>query len=923
TPLPFHSSLFPMGGAILHPPVPLLPSCPLFLSCSLLLAAVHAHTRNRLQLIVFFPCASLDFRKKYKRHIQGVFQNLPQLGPHTNRKVSLQENYVELLLKRRPDLPKRGHEMMAVERKHREMKNSPEDGPEVDLENLFHPYPEGENSKTVLLLGPSGVGKTTATWKFMLDWASDKLWPTKFEYAFYISCNTLQCGPKLMSAMEMILNSCPLGTVSMEDVLANQESLLLIVDGFEDLKLCDDPADTLDKDPHQKQKVVNLLMGLLKKKIFPKCHLLVTTRPMGVRPLLKCLRSPLLVDVLGFDPIHRQEYFHRFFQNTGQANQIFVLVQRNETLFRMCFLPATCWVIGSIFQQNPQAELLQNIPETATLTEIHLHLLLTFLGTNSKPSHLEDLCSLAKDGILQRRLVFHEEELKERGLDCYLTSDPPSASQEVFCQDVQVETLYKFIHLGFQEFFAALFYMLDTETTRTPYEDLFGDQKECNSKYLMLIHFLYGLSNVERMSVLQESWSFKLSKTEVWPELLRWVDQEAKAHSFKREEDLLELCHCVYEMKDSVFARKAMKNFFLQPKVTWTLGAKLKVIKRTLLAYLTKLPLCHTPLGHHIATVHLVIIGSYNSTEKGDLGPFFTLMTIAGDHQNPDTCSTWRLFLCLPISSMSVFVCLPNFHRLNRCGLSPTACKDLTPITMANTRLTSLDLGENPLEDSGVSCLCEWLLQPTCPLQKIFLLGTVPEKYNTGNIYLIITCLDISKNCICSVLEKCKNTIEEDVTKQFFRLCRNGQISLSLSSIYHSLSLSSIYLYLSIYLSIYLSNRSLIFRLSGKVCLGWLPSCNLTAAVCRPLSQVLESGSSLLELHLGANLLGDGGAKQLCQGLDHPSSRLQRLIILIFQSEKQKFIKRLKRLEGGLDARWISECHIACSDTLVFQREPV
>uniref|UniRef100_A0A8C5WVC2 NACHT domain-containing protein n=1 Tax=Laticauda laticaudata TaxID=8630 RepID=A0A8C5WVC2_LATLA len=689
--------------------------------------------------IVFFPCASLDFRKKYKRHIQGVFQNLPQLGPHTNRKVSLQENYVELLLKRRPDLPKRGHEMMAVERKHREMKNSPEDGPEVDLENLFHPYPEGENSKTVLLLGPSGVGKTTATWKFMLDWASDKLWPTKFEYAFYISCNTLQCGPKLMSAMEMILNSCPLGTVSMEDVLANQESLLLIVDGFEDLKLCDDPADTLDKDPHQKQKVVNLLMGLLKKKIFPKCHLLVTTRPMGVRPLLKCLRSPLLVDVLGFDPIHRQEYFHRFFQNTGQANQIFVLVQRNETLFRMCFLPATCWVIGSIFQQNPQAELLQNIPETATLTEIHLHLLLTFLGTNSKPSHLEDLCSLAKDGILQRRLVFHEEELKERGLDCYLTSDPPSASQEVFCQDVQVETLYKFIHLGFQEFFAALFYMLDTETTRTPYEDLFGDQKECNSKYLMLIHFLYGLSNVERMSVLQESWSFKLSKTEVWPELLRWVDQEAKAHSFKREEDLLELCHCVYEMKDSVFARKAMKNVH-------DLDLRTQLL---------------TKLDFDALLFCLSAAEALNS----------------GDHQNPDTCSTWRLFLCLPISSMSVFVCLPNFHRLNRCGLSPTACKDLTPITMANTRLTSLDLGENPLEDSGVSCLCEWLLQPTCPLQSLR-----------------------------------------------------------------------------------------------------LPSCNLTAAVCRPLSQVLESGSSLLELHLGANLLGDGGAKQLCQGLDHPSSRLQRLI---------------------------------------------
>ncbi|XP_060540390.1 NACHT, LRR and PYD domains-containing protein 3-like isoform X1 [Pantherophis guttatus] len=678
-----------------------------------------------------------DLRKKYKRHIREVFQNLPQLVPHSNRKVTLQENYVELLLKRRPELPKRDHEMMAVERKHREMKNHPENGLKVDLENLFHPHPEGENSKTVLLLGPSGTGKTTATWKFMLDWASDKLWLTKFAYAFYISCNALRCGTKLMSTMEMILNSCPPGIVSMEDILANQDNLLLIVDGFEDLKLSDVPADTLDKDPHQKQEVVSLLIGLLKKKIFPKCHLLVTTRPMGVSPLLKCLRSPLLVDVLGFDPVHRKEYFHRFFQNMKQANQIFELVQRNETLLSMCFLPATCWVIGSIFQQNPQAEFLQEIPETATLTEIHLHLLLSFLGTNSRPSHLEALCSLAKDGILHRTMTFHEEELKERGLDYYLTSDSPSASRKVFHQDIQVKTLYRFTHLSFQEFFAALFYLLDTEeTTGTPSRDLseaFGDQKERTSRYLVLIRFLYGLSNVERMSVLQKSWSFKLSRTKVWPELLRWVGQEAKAHSFKREEVLLELCHCIYDMKDAVFAQRAMKDVH-------------DLDLRTQL--LTKL----------------------------DFKALSFCLSVA------EVLNSVRLSGC-EFGRQRFQHLLPGFLKsseiqLNRCGLSPTACKDLTPIAMTNARLTSLDLGENPLEDSGFSYLCEWLLQPTCPLQSLR-----------------------------------------------------------------------------------------------------LPSCNLTAAVCGPLSQVLESGSSLLELNLGANPLGDIGAKQLCQGLKPPSSRLQRLIL--------------------------------------------
>ncbi|XP_039211330.1 NACHT, LRR and PYD domains-containing protein 3-like isoform X1 [Crotalus tigris] len=677
-----------------------------------------------------------DRKKKYKRHIRQVFQNRSQLGPQPNPKVTFQETYVDLLLKRRPALPKTGHEIMAVERKYWEMKTHPEDGLNVDLENLFHPDPEGENSKTLLLLGPSGVGKTTATWKFMLDWASDKLWQTKFDYVFYISCDALRCGAKFMSATDLILNNCPSGMVSMEDVLANQDNLLLIVDGLEDLKLSDVSVDMLDKDPHRRQEVMKLLMGLLKKKILPKCHLLVTTRPMGVSPMVKYLRSPLLVEVLGFHPVHRKEYFHHFFQNMEQANQIFELIQKNETLFSLCFLPATCWVIGSIFQQNPQTELLQDIPETATLTEIHLRLLLSFLGTFSKQGHLEDLCSLAKDGMIHGTMVFHEEELKQRGLD-YLTSDSSSANKKVFLQDVQVGTLYRFTHLSFQEFFAALFYLLDTEeTTRTPYQDLseiFGDKKESSNRYLMLIHFLYGLSNVERMSVLQESWSFKISTTKVRSELLSWVDQKAKAHSFRRQEDLLELCHCIYEMKDIVFAQTTMKHIHNMDLRTQLL----------------------TKLDFEALSFCLSAAETLNSVQLS--GYEFGLQ---------------RFQQLLPGFLKSSEI------QLNRCGLSPTACKDLTPIAMTNTRLTSLDLGENPLEDPGVTYLCEWFLQPTCQLQ-------------------------------------------------------------------------SLRLY----------------------------SCNLTAAICQLLSQVLESSHSLLELNLGANPLGDGGAKQLCQGLKHPSSGLQRLIL--------------------------------------------
>ncbi|KAM6473285.1 NACHT, LRR and PYD domains-containing protein 3-like isoform 1-T2 [Liasis olivaceus] len=672
-----------------------------------------------------------DRKRKYKRHIREAFQNIPQLGLHPSPRVTLQQSYIELLLKRRQDPPKIGHEIMAVERKHWKTKTDPEGGLNVDLENLFHSDTGGESSKTVLLSGPAGVGKTTVMWKLMLDWASDKLWHTKFDYAFYISCGAVSCGIRFISAIEMVLHSCPPGTVLTDDVLTNQDKILLIVDGFDELKHSDTPVDMLDKDPHKKQDVVNLMMNLLKKKIFPKCHLLVTTRPTSICPLLKCLRSPLFVDVLGFHPVQRKQYFHRFFQDKEEATQIFELVQRNETLFSMCFLPATCWVICSVFQQNPQAELFQDIPETATLTEIHMHLLLNFLGTYSRPNNLEELCSLAKDGMLHRTMAFSEEELKERGLD-YLTSE-----SHVFHQDVHVAALYKFTHLSFQEFFAALFYLLDNdETTITRYRDLsevFGNKKECSSNYLMLIRFLYGFSNIKRMSVLQESWFCKISRTKLWQELLRWVDQEAKTHSFRREEDLLELCHCIYEMEDPVSARSVMKYVHNMD------------LKTELL----------TELDFAALSFCLSAAEAFNSVR------------LSGYEFGP---GRFRQLLPGFLKSSEI--------QLNRCGLPPAACRDFTSIAMTSARLTRLDLGENPLGDSGLSHLCEWLLEPTCRLQSLR-----------------------------------------------------------------------------------------------------LPSCNLTAAICEPLARVLESSRALLELNLAENPLGDGGVRQLCQALKHPSSRLQRLIL--------------------------------------------
>lgn len=54
-------------------------------------------------------------------------------------------------------------------------------------------------------------------------------------------------------------------------------------------------------------------------------------------------------------------------------------------------------------------------------------------------------------------------------------------------------------------------------------------------------------------------------------------------------------------------------------------------------------------------------------------------------------------------------------------------------------------------------------------------------------------------------------------------------------------------------------------------------SCSFTAACCQHFSTMLARNTSLLELQLGSNNLGDAGVQELCHGLSQPGATLREL----------------------------------------------
>lgn len=71
-------------------------------------------------------------------------------------------------------------------------------------------------------------------------------------------------------------------------------------------------------------------------------------------------------------------------------------------------------------------------------------------------------------------------------------------------------------------------------------------------------------------------------------------------------------------------------------------------------------------------------------------------------------------------------------------------------------------------------------------------------------------------------------------------------------------------------------DRNLFMTAAGGMCFS-LQNCSLTETGCGVLPNVLRSLSTLRELHLNDNPLGDAGLKLLCEGLRDPQCRLEKL----------------------------------------------
>uniref|UniRef100_A0A2K6LHJ2 NACHT, LRR and PYD domains-containing protein 12 n=1 Tax=Rhinopithecus bieti TaxID=61621 RepID=A0A2K6LHJ2_RHIBE len=852
-----------------------------------------------------------DPQEAYRDYVRRKFRLMEDRNARLGECVNLSHRYTRLLLVKEHSNPMQAQQqLLDIGRGH--ARTVGHQASPIEIETLFEPDEERpEPPRTVVMQGAAGIGKSMLAHKVMLDWADGKLFQGRFDYLFYINCREMNQSDTECSMKDLISGCWPEPSAPLQELVRVPERLLFIIDGFDELKPSfHDPQGPWCLCWEEKPPMELLLNSLIRKKLLPELSLLVTTRPTALEKLHRLLEHPRHVEILGFSEAERKEYFYKYFHNTEQAGQVFNYVRDNEPLFTMCFVPLVCWVVCTCLQQQLEGGGLLR-QTSRTTTAVYMLYLLSLTKPKLRTSRLQPppnqrgLCSLAADGLWNQKILFEEQDLRKHGLDGADVS--AFLNMNIFQKDINCERYYSFIHLSFQEFFAAMYYILDDgECGAGPDQDvirLLTEYAFSERSFLALtIRFLFGLLNEETRSYLENSLCWKVSP-HIKRELLQWIRSKAQSDGSTLQQGSLEFFSCLYEIQEEEFIQQALSHF--QVIVVSNIATKMEhmvcsfCVKNCRSAQVLHLygatysadgeDWARCSAGAHTLLVQLpertVLPDAYSEHLAAALctNPNLTELAL----YRKALGSRGVKLLCQGLRHPS---CKLQNLRLRKCQLESGACQELASVLSTNPHLVELDLTGNALEDLGLRLLCQGLRHPVCRLRTLWLkichltAAACEELASTLSVNHSLRELDLSLNELGDpgVLLLCESLRNPTCKLQTLRLgiCRLGSaacegLSVVLQANHHLRELDLSFNDLGDW-GLWLLAEGLQHP-TCRLQKLWLDSCGLTAKACKNLYFTLGINQTLTELYLTNNALGDTGVRLLCKRLNHPGCKLRVL----------------------------------------------
>ncbi|MCX8565530.1 MAG: HEAT repeat [Glomeribacter sp. 1016415] len=354
----------------------------------------------------------------------------------------------------------------------------------IALEKLFDSQKLRDGSegipKRILIQGRAGIGKTTLCKKLVYEYHENGLWQGRFESLLWIPLRQLKThSPKRLE--DLLCNQYFVGHESRQAQAlskvfhAHQDKTLFILDGL------DEVIGELDERSPLRELVQHLLT---------QAHVVITSRPAGVETSLLG-QLDLELETVGFSPDNVQAYIEKFVPESNQA-AIQQFINRTPLIQGLVNIPIQLDALCYSWDRLPKD------PETITMSMLYEAMVdklwrkdgvrlekqdkgktvaSNVIQTSSKAkleklmeSEIHYLGYLAFKGLEEGKIEFNAEELDQYQAELedkfpgkefsFSFTDDLKKTSFLHTADIrrpEAERHYHFLHLTFQEFFAAKF----------------------------------------------------------------------------------------------------------------------------------------------------------------------------------------------------------------------------------------------------------------------------------------------------------------------------------------------------------------------------------------------------------------------------------------------------------------------------------
>lgn len=323
--------------------------------------------------------------------------------------------------------------------------------------------------KKVLVTGVAGIGKTILVQKMLFDFGGNRD-NLAFDFIIHMTFRDLNLIDKPTNLREMVLRKNRHLAKELDNILANEDKLLIILDGFDEFKhyrSCD--VDIFVTEPDEDAEVVEVFGSLIQGELLPNASVMVTSRPAAINHIpVGCIDRFVLI--AGFSLAEVQDFFLHYFQDSALADRMLAVVSENELMLTLCYIPAFCYIVCCLLKESK--DLCRESPKT--MTDIYMQYLVALLRSHTQTraetflqeqrsgatQQLSDIVlklgRLAFQKLMEHQTLFYSSDRDVAALEgCSLVST--FLDKTVTQEPGYTEEVYSFAHLTVQEFFAAVY----------------------------------------------------------------------------------------------------------------------------------------------------------------------------------------------------------------------------------------------------------------------------------------------------------------------------------------------------------------------------------------------------------------------------------------------------------------------------------